>query len=442
MQENPLHIEWLKEPIQLVGMAEKQPHLAVALRRNLESAAEKCKGILQQNPESWLAKNILTRIAVLIPELNISVPDSTTQGIALSKNAPKKAKPTESSLAKKFFYGTLISLSALGFATEVWQQLSPKKKNEKVVAAKVEVPEKKEVSAQDFFDSIPENIPGAEKDGVKKKRAEGAKHCFVSIRNIHRLSDYELTNRVKMLDKYLNNEERKLLQQFLKSDEYSQLNEDLITNGEKDEKDIQKILEFLFQKGAKHISTEGYTNDEQNIMDLSIESYRGNPQRTDEDKEVMKMQYDALQKAFGSAVANILLNKDITVHPGEDKRIYKKTGQLMQMRANPTVIKTVHEEREDVVVTMASKRSVTVQIFGGSHDFSDAVSRWNHNHPNDKVSFIEITPAAFKASTEESKKNPFGLVFVNTLAKWEMKHGRFVPWDAVKRDLKNTGRKF
>lgn len=442
MQENPLHIEWLKEPIQLVGMAEKQPHLAVSLRRNLESAAEKCKGILMQNPESWLAKNILNRIAVLLPELNISIPDSTIQDIALLKNAPKKAKPTESSLAKKFFYGTLISLSALGFATEIWQQLSPKKKNEKVVAAKIEVPEKKEVSAQDFFDSIPENIPGAEKDSVKKKRAEGAKHCFVSIRNTHNLNDYELTDRVKMLDKYLNNEERKLLQQFLKSEEYSQLKEYLITNGEKDEKDIQKILEFLSQNGAKHISTESYTNDKQNLMDLSIESYRGNPQRTDEDKEVIKLQYDSLKKAFGSAVANILLNKDITVHPGEDQRIWKKTGQLIQMRANPAVIKIAQEEREDAAVTMASKRSVTVQIFGANHDFSDAVSRWNHGHPNDTMSFIEITPAAFKASTEESKKNPFGWVFIKTLAEWEKKYGRFVPWDAVKRDLKSTGRKF
>lgn len=62
MLNHPLDVEWLKESVQLAETVEKHAHLAVSLRRNLESAAHKCRAALIQDPYYDLAQKTLDKI--------------------------------------------------------------------------------------------------------------------------------------------------------------------------------------------------------------------------------------------------------------------------------------------------------------------------------------------------------------------------------------------
>jgi len=65
----------------------------------------------------------------------------------------------------------------------------------------------------------------------------------------------------------------------------------------------------------------------------------------------------------------------------------------------------VTDMREDVLLDFVfkSKDRTSVTVYGGAHDWTNNVQKWNREHPNSKYSLIVITPEAYKRQ-EEAKK--------------------------------------
>lgn len=58
---------------------------------------------------------------------------------------------------------------------------------------------------------------------------------------------------------------------------------------------------------------------------------------------------------------------------------------------------TVLQPREDTLLDIVSKKNdpFAVTIYGGGHDWSDNVKKWNDKNPNDKFSLVVITPKSY-----------------------------------------------
>lgn len=64
--------------------------------------------------------------------------------------------------------------------------------------------------------------------------------------------------------------------------------------------------------------------------------------------------------------------------------------------SNTALVDFAAELRENFLLGQIPKmdQTLAVAVYGGAHDFSGNVVKWNQDHPDNKISFIEITPKA------------------------------------------------
>jgi hypothetical protein len=80
----------------------------------------------------------------------------------------------------------------------------------------------------------------------------------------------------------------------------------------------------------------------------------------------------------------------LRILPAEDSEIHKK-AIATEDRA------LMFDARENALLRMTAEygKPMAIVVFGSDHDFADNIARWNAEHPDEKISRIVVTPAAY-----------------------------------------------
>lgn len=302
-------------------------------------------------------------------------------------------------------------------------------------------------SPNEMLRTIPDTLSGAA--SVKKIDVPDAKHCLVHIRQIHNApfgSDYSKTRKVlesnrseigrTLIDVQTNihlillqlkktsglrrvyQEGQDETQSFMHADlmsanrDLKEVQEDIRTAKAACEK-LQQSMSVLAAKMRECPDTDAgraqkkIYEDDMGKLDAKFNALL---------RVSLHLQEDLIRA--DASVTQLLASGEFArtygmdLVPAEKKDVIETSLAFVKSRREAGNFKTDDKEydqtvlqpREDALLDIVSKKNdpFAVTVYGGGHDWSDNVKKWNDKNPNDKFSLVVITPKSYPA--DEKRK--------------------------------------
>ncbi len=293
---------------------------------------------------------------------------------------------------REFLYGAAASIALAGGITVYRSYLAY---------------EANRTQADRFFESFPDQIPGAA--SIEKFPTEGASHCLVHIQIVHGEPWFQI------FEHYGADENSRITKESIMRS---------IENVQPIRRDTKKILEYLFRdQGIKSIYLEGYREKDPSSKEGIVKNFNlsmselkriqqlmNSPISKDEKEKLNKTSLPYYRYStwalgnYGGAL-ELIIDGKLKSKFGEIRRddslfdFSKNLEEKDKIRKgkgidSPLLLKI----REDELLELVSKSEDAIALtwYGGGHDFKDSIKEWNKSNPLDKFSFIRIKPDSYE----------------------------------------------
>jgi len=301
-----------------------------------------------------------------------------------------------------------------------------------------------ETAANKWYDEFPEKIPGA-REARKAIRAPQARYVLAHLRQKHHIdgiSEQDMqevtkvqndlyqsldflvkTGRVKKIYNEAVDPDKELdLRLFKQAKAFDRLL-DYSMAAEPEEGDsftktsmqrIKDLTKVLNNPSTPEQSKAGIRKVI-SAMEDSMKKHEELTRQRQENKKILlehKEQSDASRQQFedditkyADAAARLYVEGRLDIVAAETYEANAKAGikfyeyileTVKKGKALP-MPKEVTEDREDILLDFVSRQEdpVAVTKYGGFHDWSDNIPKWNEAHPDKKFSLIVVTPQSY-----------------------------------------------
>jgi DNA-binding transcriptional regulator GbsR (MarR family) len=297
-----------------------------------------------------------------------------------------------------------------------------------------------------LVDTFPTDLPGV--GSIKDHNTPGATHCLVHIRQIHHSPLAHLIGddpaQVEIMRAVQNDIyttlsaliERKMIKRVYAEgdindplalrDTYERFAQSARSRKQRDQ-EIEDTLAALRTKQLS-LAERKKRRKPNDAMENTIDEFESI--MTDADiimlefkKEFSKPQNDFIEQYIATdATARLSLEKKIGIMPIEPaythdtlKRIEGEMAELAERKEKMTTgyrpldtFRSIALHREYLHAIMTAREDAVIErlavladpfsylVFGGAHDFSDTIRKWNSRHPENRFALLTITPASYR----------------------------------------------